>query len=155
MPHSSVPPLLFLPPPGILFREHSTTFTYHDRRKGPPPPKQHLASTQDLLSRFNLLPAYNKYVRPSLLPDSDPFNDGPPPSTPGVSAVPGTLSKVKVKAADIDLGDGGDGDDDDVKGEKKKKNTYKHLIKGIPGVFLIPFVLIFATLCNLSFYIYL
>ncbi|PPR00786.1 hypothetical protein CVT24_000751 [Panaeolus cyanescens] len=30
----------------------------------PPPPKQHLASTQDLISRFRLLPAYDKYVRP-------------------------------------------------------------------------------------------
>ena len=42
--------------------------------------------------------------------------------------------------ADMD-GDGGDGDDDDPvggKGEKKKKNTYKHLIKGIPGVLLFP-----------------
>ena len=39
----------------------------------------------------------------------------------------------------MDPGDGGDGDDDDVtggKGEKKKKNTYRHLIKGIPGVLL-------------------
>lgn len=62
--------------------------------------------------------------------------------------MPGTLSKGKGKAADMDLGDGGDGDDDDAggKGEKKKKNTYKHLIKGIPGVFLFLFVLIFSTL---------
>ena len=108
-------------------------------KKAPPPPKQHLASTQDLLSRFHLLPAYNKYVRPSLLPGVDPSNDGLPPSTPGASATPGTLGKGKGKEADMDLGDGGDGDDDDVtggKGEKKKKNTYKHLIKGIPGVLL-------------------
>ena len=35
------------------------------------------------------------------------------------------------------VADGGDGDDDEAtgKGEKKKKNTYKHLIKGVPGVF--------------------
>jgi hypothetical protein len=121
-------------------------------KKAPPPPKQHLASTQDLLSRFHLLPAYNKYVRPSLLPGADPSNDGPPPSSP--SAMPGTLGKGKGKEvvhgnavtagntpADMDLGDGGDGDDDDAtggKGEKKKKNTYKHLIKGIPGVLLFP-----------------
>ena len=59
-----------------------------------------------------------------------------------MSTVPGTASKGKGKADDVDLGDGGDGDDDDVKGEKKKKNTYKHLIKGIPGVLLNPFVLI-------------
>ncbi|KAF8806988.1 hypothetical protein BYT27DRAFT_7101295 [Phlegmacium glaucopus] len=130
-PHSSVPPLLFLPP------------------LGPPPPKQHLASTQDLLSRFHLLPAYNKYVRPSLLPGTDPSNEGAPPSTPDASITPGTLDKGKGKEVvhgnvatmgntpvDMDLGDGGDGDDDDAaggKGEKKKKNTYKHLIKGVPG----------------------
>ena len=129
-------------------------FTYHDRpKKAPPPPKQHLASTQDLLSRFHLLPAYNKYVRTPLLPGADPSNDGVPPSTPGASAMPGTLGKGKGREvvhrnavttmgntpADMDVGDGGDGDDDDVtggKGEKKKKNTYRHLIKGIPGVLL-------------------
>jgi hypothetical protein len=119
-------------------------------KKGPPPPKQHLASTQDLLSRFHLLPAYNKYVRPSQFPDADPSNDGPPPSTPGVSAVPGTLSKGKGKAPDVDLGDGGDGDDDDVKGEKKKKNTYKHLIKGVPGV-----LQLFAIFPQFLIYIYI
>ena len=121
-------------------------------KKVPPPPKQHLASTQDLLSRFHLLPAYNKYVRPSLLSGADPSNDGAPPSTPGASAMQGMFGKGKEKEvvhgnavtmgntpADMDFGDGGDGDDDDVtggKGEKKKKNTYKHLIKGIPGVLL-------------------
>jgi len=137
MPHSLsstapfVPPLLFLPPPGL------------------PPPTQHLASTQDLLSRFHLLPAYNKYVRPPLLPGTDPSKEGAPPSTPGASITPGTLDKGKGKEvihgnavtmgntpADMDPGDGGDGDDDDTaggKGEKKKKNSYKHLIKGIPG----------------------
>lgn len=39
--------------------------------------------------------------------------------------------------ADADHADAGDGDDDDApgaKGEKKKKNSYKHLIKGIPGM---------------------
>ena len=42
----------------------------------------------------------------------------------------------------MDLADGGDDDDDAAggKGEKKKKNTYKDLIKGIPGVFSVPFV---------------
>ena len=130
-------------------------------KKAPPPPKQHLASTQDLLSCFHLLPAYSKYVRPSLLPGADPSNDGAPPSTPGTSAMQGTFGKGKGKEvvhrnavtmgntpADMDLGDGGDADDDDItggKGEKKKKNTYKHLIKGIPGVLIVPFVLIFAV----------
>ena len=65
------------------------------------------------------------------------------------------MNKGKGKAADIDPADGGDDDDDAAggKGEKKKKNTYKHLIKDIPGVFLVPFVQIFATLLILSFYL--
>jgi hypothetical protein len=36
------------------------------------------------------------------------------------------------------LGGGGDVEDEDgtgSKGEKKKKNNYKHLIKGVPGMF--------------------
>jgi hypothetical protein len=35
------------------------------------------------------------------------------------------------------VADGGDGDDDEAagKGEKRKKNNYKHLIKGVPGTF--------------------
>lgn len=36
-------------------------------------------------------------------------------------------------------GDGGDGDEaeeEGVKGDKKQKNSYRHLIKGIPGAFL-------------------
>lgn len=155
-PHSSVPPLLFLPPPGILFYFTNVILCYLliiiTIAKGPPPPKQHLASTQDLLSRFHLLPAYNKYVRPSLLPGTDPSNEGALPSTLDASITPGTLDKGKGKEVvhgnavtmgntpvDMDLGDGGDGDDDDAaggKGEKKKKNTYKHLIKGVPGVLL-------------------
>ncbi|KAJ6531836.1 hypothetical protein B0H19DRAFT_1188816 [Mycena capillaripes] len=87
-----------------------------------PPPR--LASTHDLLARFHLLPAYDKYVRPP--PDDPPEpqdngkgkareqNPSPGPQTPG----------------------GDDPDDDDgaqAKGEKKKKNSYKHLIKGVPG----------------------
>jgi hypothetical protein len=85
------------------------------------------------LSRFRLLPVYNKHVRPSLHPAS---NDGAPPSTPGASAMPGTsrLGKGKGKEvvhgnavtmrntpADMDPGDGGDGDDDDVTGGKGEK----------------------------------
>ncbi len=38
----------------------------------PPPPRQHLAATQDLLARFHLLPAYDRYVRPFVLPGDDP-----------------------------------------------------------------------------------
>ena len=68
---------------------------------------------------------------------------------PGASTMPGRSGKDKGKEvvhgnavaigdtpADMDSGDRGDFDDDDVKGGKKKKNIYKHLIKGIPGVLL-------------------
>ncbi|KIM39802.1 hypothetical protein M413DRAFT_19587 [Hebeloma cylindrosporum] len=135
---SYTPPLLFLPPPP------------------PPPPKQHLASTQDLLARFHLLPAYDRYVRPFTLPGDDPAlqqqpNDPQTPA-PGPSVLApspatgsaGTVDKGKGRErdsavatpADADPADVGDADDDDApgaKGEKKKKNTYRHLIKGIPG----------------------
>ncbi|KAF8968179.1 hypothetical protein BDZ97DRAFT_1916390 [Flammula alnicola] len=145
---SDSPPLLFLPP------------------SLPPPPKQHLASTQDLLARFHLLPAYDRYVRPFVLPgDDSALQQQPPPSQHPLhplqqqhhgqgadglgagTASPGGggLDKGKGREregpgvgtpADADLADAGDADDDDApgaKGEKKKKNTYKHLIKGVPG----------------------
>ncbi|KAJ7274352.1 hypothetical protein B0H12DRAFT_1319342 [Mycena haematopus] len=89
-----------------------------------PPPAPLLASTHDLLARFHLLAAYDKYVRPP--PDDPPDQPdsgkgkaretSPGPQTPG--------------------GGEADGDDDDAaqaKGEKKKKNNYRHLIKGVPG----------------------
>ncbi|KAF7316808.1 hypothetical protein HMN09_00413900 [Mycena chlorophos] len=89
-----------------------------------PPPR--LASTDDLLTRFRLLPAYDKYVRDEAHQHSDQQDNGkgkgreqppsPTPQTPG--------------------GPDHDPDDDDAaqaKGEKKKKNSYKHLIKGVPG----------------------
>nr|GAT60714.1 predicted protein [Mycena chlorophos] len=89
-----------------------------------PPPR--LASTDDLLTRFRLLPAYDKYVRDEAHQQSDQQDNGkgkgreqppsPAPQTPG--------------------GPDHDPDDDDgaqAKGEKKKKNSYKHLIKGVPG----------------------
>ncbi|KAJ7019921.1 hypothetical protein C8F04DRAFT_1146180 [Mycena alexandri] len=89
--------------------------------KGPPQPPPRLASTHDLLARFLLLPAYDKYVRPPPDDPPEPLDNGkgkgresPAPQTPGDH----------------------DPDDDDAaqaKGEKKKKNSYKHLIKGVPG----------------------
>ena len=115
----------------------------------PPPPRQHLHSTQDLLKRFQLLPAYDKYVRPSAVSGSDVGFDGADPITPA-PVTPGGVDKGKGREVsgsggvavdhsheDTGLGDG-DGDDDDGpggKGEKKKKNSYKHLIKGVPGAF--------------------
>ncbi|KAG9315203.1 hypothetical protein JVU11DRAFT_4333 [Chiua virens] len=70
-------------------------------------PSQHqgfLASTQDLLSRFHLHSAYDQHVRVAL--DTSPT----PPSAPQ-SNLP--------HPPDID--------------EKKKKNSYRHLIKSLPG----------------------
>ncbi|KAF9485212.1 hypothetical protein BDN70DRAFT_903279 [Pholiota conissans] len=131
---SDAPPLLFLPPPL------------------PPPPPQHLAATQDLLARFNLLSAYDRYVRPFVLPGDDPAlqsasitqqqqgHDGAvaTPSASGLDKGKGRERDGMAVStpADADHADAGDGDDDDApgaKGEKKKKNSYKHLIKGIPG----------------------
>ncbi|TFK40414.1 hypothetical protein BDQ12DRAFT_721855 [Crucibulum laeve] len=135
VPHLSPLLPLFLPP------------------SGPPPPKQHLASTQDLLGQFNLHSAYDKYVRPFTTPGNDPALDGLLPTTPGgpgISNTSGGVDKGKGREL-LDTSSGavgqgqtpgamgggeGDGDDDDGpggKGEKKKKNTYKHLIKGVPG----------------------
>ncbi|KAH9939519.1 hypothetical protein B0H21DRAFT_36849 [Amylocystis lapponica] len=99
---------------------------------GPPRPIQYFSSTQDLLARFQLSSAYDKYVRPYV--------------TPVVAGAPqpvgGATDKGKGKevlARDVPAsssapsqGTGNDADDEDGK-EKKGKNTYRHLIKGIPG----------------------
>ena len=136
----------------------------------PPPPKQHLASTQDLLARFHLLPAYDRYVRPFTLPGDDPAlqqqpNDpqtpAPGPSVLGSSPAIGPVDKGKGRERDSavatpaepDPADVGDADDDDApgaKGEKKKKNTYRHLIKGIPGVFPFLFLILFYVILFLA-----
>ncbi|KZP25096.1 hypothetical protein FIBSPDRAFT_918524 [Athelia psychrophila] len=89
-----------------------------------PQPPAHLASTQDLIARFQLLPAYDKYVRPHVVAEDPP-------------ATPGAIDKGKGKEKELATAtpdDGQDGDDDEGgKGDKKKKNTYKHLIKETPG----------------------
>jgi len=114
-----LPPPIFLPP------------------SGPPPAPIYLTSTQDLLARFNLLPSYDKYVRPYVTPVG---HDHPPTPTP----IPDIKGKGKEKevtspAAAQTPGDDQDQDQDDDgdgpggKGEKKKKNNYKHLIKGVAG----------------------
>jgi len=163
-PSSSFPRLvspLHLPPyPADILLLHTA----------PPPPKQHLASTQDLLARFHLLPAYDRYVRPFTLPGDDPALQQQPddPSLSGLASTPATGSAGHVDKgkgrerdsavatpAEADPADGGDADDDDVpgaKGEKKKKNTYRHLIKGIPGVFLF-FIFIFCNLVSLCLFL--
>ncbi|KAG0695601.1 hypothetical protein DFH29DRAFT_879931 [Suillus ampliporus] len=72
-----------------------------------PPPRTSLASTQDLLARFYLHSAYDKHVRTSI-PSQTPLPLASlPPSTP--AALPP--------------------DNDD----KMKKNSYRFLIKSVPG----------------------
>ena len=110
----------------------------------PPPPRQRLASTQDLLSRLQLLPAYDKYVRPLLgsLDGSLSAIDGAAnTNTQSLGISPNPMShidkgkgrEVPVHGGDVDMHDPNDGDEDDGKGDKKKRNSYKHLIGGIPG----------------------
>lgn len=85
-----------------------------------PRPKQYLHCTQDLLGVFGLLPIYDKHVRPHLrsLPDQDQ-----------------TKSKGKEKEQEsLVVPRDKDGEEEIEGGEKKKKkDNYKHLIKGIPG----------------------
>jgi hypothetical protein len=107
------------------------------------PPKTHpahLSSTQDLLARFSLISAYDKYVRPFAAPGETGLDQNGPASVfPGASGVPdkGKGKEIVGTPGSSGIADGGDGDDDEGtgKGEKKKKNTYKHLIKGVPGTF--------------------
>lgn len=72
-----------------------------------PQPPTFLASTQDLLACFHLHPAYNKHVQP-----------------PSPSLQP-PLSTVAPKAIPHDPPPETD--------DKKKKNSYRHLIKNVPG----------------------
>lgn len=72
-----------------------------------PPPRTSLASTQDLLGRFNLHSAYDKHVRPSIPPQTPLSHASIPPLTPA-ALLP---------------------DSDD----KMKKNSYRFLIKSVPG----------------------
>jgi hypothetical protein len=126
-------------PSTFLLRPHADPSI----RTGPPPAPIYLTSTQDLLARFNLLPSYDKYVRPYITAAG---HDHPPTPTP----VPDIKGKGKEKEAvspaaaqspgdDHDHDHDDDGDGPGGKGEKKKKNNYKHLIKGVPGAFGGPF----------------
>ncbi|EIW57855.1 uncharacterized protein TRAVEDRAFT_65492 [Trametes versicolor FP-101664 SS1] len=100
----------------------------------PPQPRPYFTSTQDLLTRFQLLPSYDKYVRPYAPPVG---------SIPQITASSATEKGKGKEAPPRDVvasspaahasGAGQDGDDEDGgRGEKKFKN-YRHLIKGIPG----------------------
>ena len=104
---------------------------------GYPPQRQFFNSTQDLLHTFKLSSTYDKYVRPySVAVETAP------------SATPSAADKGKGKEKEIPVfnaatpaadtpgaGDDGEGDDTPGKAGKKWKNSYKHLIKGIPGAF--------------------
>ncbi len=153
-----------------LFLTHpSLQLTFHVTNTGQPPlQSQHLASTQDLLSRFHLLPAYDKYVRPFATQYSD---DGQIRSTPAPDNNKGKakqLDSTQPRTPAAPALDAPDHDDDDTAGggggggglagggggakggERKKKNTYKSLIKGIPGA-SISFSHIHLLLMNLFF----
>ena len=115
-----------------------------------PPPRQYLASTQDLLSRLQLVSAYDKYVRSPQGSLDGSLNtkmsiDGglntntlssgvtPNPMSPHIDK--GKGRELPVRGGEVDTHDPNDGDEEDMggKGEKRKRNNYKHLIKGIPG----------------------
>ncbi|KAG7451201.1 uncharacterized protein BT62DRAFT_926853 [Guyanagaster necrorhizus] len=128
-PSISGPVPLFLPPP-VQYPPAPALFT----------------STEDLISHFCLLDAYDKYVRPFISSDDQGANAPPTPSISHPLTPGGPLDKGKGKEVTVNTplalapqtpaADPQDGDDDDPggKGEKKKKNnTYKHLIKGTPG----------------------
>lgn len=123
-------------------------------------PIQYLASTQDLLARFNLHPAYDKYVKPYIEP-LDPAVTIPQDNNPTTPTT--DKGKGKEKEREKEKEKDQDEDDEDGGATKKKKDTYKHLIRGIPGTYpslcpfppppfpLIPFL--FATsLFSLSLY---
>lgn len=104
-----------------------------------PPPSLSIESTQDLISRFHLLTAYDKFVRPFISQEHDPHANHLP-TTPAPAVAP---SADKGKGKERDPGTPTiasaatpgthDPDDDEGRDGKKKKNTYRHLIRGIPG----------------------
>lgn len=76
---------------------------------------QNLRSTHDLLSKFRLKDAYDKYVRAEI-------------QQPGLQ--PSDKGKGKEIATTVP------DNADDLEDDKKKKNSYKHLIKGVPGNYI-------------------
>jgi hypothetical protein len=117
----------------------------HVNRIVPPQPSTHIKATQDLITRLGLLSTYDKHVRPHAVPVAPPLSDlsGPALQTMPNSPMPSpSKGKGKEREPSIGLGTmdaptpggpGLDGADDEGKGERKRKNTYKHLIKGVPG----------------------
>ena len=129
---SSLPadiPSLFLPPPGPSFLRQYGSLDFADSppRSGPPHPKPYFKSTEDLITRFQLLPAYDKYVRPFAPPVAQV---GATDKGKGKEIPP--LAASSPAAAGPAGGDDGE-EEDGAKGEKKHKN-YRHLIKAVPGM---------------------
>lgn len=140
--------LLLAPVPGV----HSSHLTLPGMQAHSTSPAA-LRSTQDLISRFQLLSAYDRYVRPHIVPfpsDGSLLSASTPapsgfdgnPSQPSIASRVGNKGKEKepdggVPATPDGAASGaaaGDDDDEDgEKGSKKKKNSYRHLIKGVPG----------------------
>jgi hypothetical protein len=135
---------LFLLPPGSFISRYLNCFpiSLSFPLASPRPPRL-LESTQDLISRFHLLTAYDKFVRPFITQDHDP-NSTVPPTTPAVASSsdkgkgrerdPGTPTIASAATP----GTHHDPDDDEGRDGKKKKNTYRHLIKGVPGTWKSP-----------------
>ena len=102
--------------PDVSFASGSTRLPL----TGPSRPSPYFKSTEDLLSKFQLLSAYDSYVRP-LLPPEDLSLDKGKGKQRDMSPIPDPHP--------IHIND----PDDDELDRRKKKNNYKHLIKGIPG----------------------
>ncbi|OSC98522.1 hypothetical protein PYCCODRAFT_1375128 [Trametes coccinea BRFM310] len=132
-----VPPL-YLPPSGRYVRHAESLSTLADSLPSPGPShrRTYFTSTQDLLSRFQLLPSYDRYVRPFAPPVGSI-----PQATASSATDRGKGKEKEIPSRDVAAsspaahtpGAGQDGDDDEGgRGEKKYKN-YRHLIKGLPG----------------------
>ncbi|KAJ7593232.1 hypothetical protein C8J56DRAFT_930631 [Mycena floridula] len=98
-----------------------------------------LTSTQDLLGKFHLLGAYDKYVRPYAIASAVDVKPHLPSQPPVGSPDKGKGREVAAqnngsRTPVADQGDDGDDDDGNGKGDKNKmKNNYKHLVKNAPG----------------------
>jgi hypothetical protein len=116
-------PVVFLPPlRALLALLLSELFSHQILDAFLIEPKQHLSplsSSQDLLSRFSLLDAYQKHVLPNVTPMS--------PSLKG-------KEKEIVMDADVVM------EDEKEKKRKKREGSYKHLIRGIIGILYLCFV---------------
>ena len=118
--------LSYLPPAGKSSHcawclPHANRFWIHlPPSAGPSRPTPYFKSTEDLLSKFQLLSAYDSHVRPFLPPD-DASPDKGKGKQRDMSPIPDPHSMHS-----------NDPDDDELD-RRRKKNNYKHLIKGIPG----------------------